>query len=89
MFFGMWNSEKAKGFWMGVGTVVAGFVLIPALRNSLRPMAVKTVQGAITLKEQGEEFINEIRGSRSSGIVEKEQQQVTVIDGEGRRRDEQ
>ena len=88
MYFGMWNSEKAKGFWMGVGTVVAGLVLIPALRNSLRPMVVKTVQGAITLKEQGEEFINEVRGSRSSEMVEEEQHQVTVIEGEGRRRDE-
>ncbi|MDA8235511.1 MAG: hypothetical protein M0Z31_12075 [Clostridia bacterium] len=61
MFFGMWNSEKANGFWLGVGTVVAGFVLIPALRNSLRPMAVRTVQGAMSLKEQGQEFINEVR----------------------------
>lgn len=53
------QTGKNLGFWLGAATL--GIVLLPTVRDKLRPLAVSAVQGVMGLTEQAQGVLSGIR----------------------------
>lgn len=53
------TTGKDAGFWLGAAVV--GAMLLPGVREQLRPLAVKTVQGVMDLSEQVKGLFSGVR----------------------------
>jgi hypothetical protein len=80
------NTGKDRGFWLGVATV--GAILVPGVREKLRPIAVKAVQGVMGLSDQAQGFISGIKEDIEDIVSEVQFEKIkqsldTAIEEEG------
>lgn len=83
------STGRDMKFWLGAAAV--GAVLLPGVREQLRPLAVKAVQGVMGLTEQAqalvsgmredmEDLVSEARFERFSNAYEREEAALEDVD---------
>jgi len=68
-------------FWLGAAAV--GAVLLPGVREKLRPLAVKTVQGVMGLTEQAQGLFSGMREDMEDLVSEAQLERFTNVFEEG------
>lgn len=66
------KNRDSKSFAYGIGVALLGALLFPTIKDSLRPVALKAMQGVKDLSEQAQSLVGSVREDMEDLVAEAE-----------------